>query len=61
MNNQCLFITASEIRELLGISKTCAYKLVRQLNAELEEKGFIVVHGRTNRQYFNERLYRKVA
>lgn len=61
MDNQCMFIKADEIRELLGVSRAYAYKLIKQLNAELEEKGFIVISGKTNRQYFNERLYRKVA
>ena len=34
-----------------------AYKLIRQLNEELRDKGFITIAGRVNRQYFNERLY----
>lgn len=57
MNNQCMFITADEIRKLMGVSRAYAYKLIKQLNAELEAKGFIVVSGKTNRQYFNARLY----
>ena len=57
MNNQCMFITADEIRKLMGVSRAYAYKLIKQLNAELEAKGFIVISGKTNRQYFNERLY----
>ena len=34
-----------------------AYKLIKRLNDELKEKGFITISGRVNRQYFNERLY----
>lgn len=41
----------------LGVSKPYAYKLIRQLNEELKDKGFITIAGRVNRQYFNERLY----
>ena len=41
----------------VGVSKPYAYKLIRQLNKELKDKGFITIAGRINRQYFNERLY----
>ncbi len=51
------FIRADEVAEELGISKPYAYKLIRKLNEELKEKGFITIAGRINRQYFNERLY----
>ena len=49
------FIRAEEVADELGVSKPYAYKLIRQLNEELKDKGFIA--GRVNRQYFNERLY----
>lgn len=51
------FIRADEIAKELGISKPYAYKLIRKLNDELKEKGFVTISGRVNRQYFNERLY----
>lgn len=37
-----LFIHAAEVAEALGISRPYAYKLVRELNKELEEKGFLI-------------------
>ncbi|MDE5772805.1 MAG: helix-turn-helix domain-containing protein [Ruminococcus sp.] len=51
------FIKADEVAEMLEISKTHAYKIIRQLNDELEAKGFITISGRVSRQYFLERLY----
>ena len=39
----------------LGISKSYAYKIVQKLNAELAEKGYMVISGRVNKQYFTER------
>ena len=45
MKNE-LFVTAGEVAQELGVSKPFAYKLVRQLNEELEEKGFITIHNR---------------
>ena len=51
------FIRAEEVAEELGISKPYAYKIIRQLNEELQSKGFITISGRVSRQYFSERLY----
>lgn len=55
MNNK--FICAEEVAQELNVSKPYAYKLIKRLNDELKEKGFITISGRVNRQYFNERLY----
>lgn len=51
------FIKADEVAEMLEISKAHAYKIIRQLNDELEAKGFITISGRVSHQYFLERLY----
>ena len=51
------FICAEEVAQELSVSKPYAYKLIRQLNEELKEKGFITISGRVNRQYFYEILY----
>ena len=55
MTNQ--FMRAEEAAKELGISKSFAYKLIRQLNQELREKGFLTISGRVNKDYFQERLY----
>ena len=55
--NNTLFVTAGEIAEELGISKPFAYKLVRQMNEELEAKGFITIAGRVSRKYYEEKFY----
>ena len=54
---QGVFITAQEVAELLGISKSKAYTIVRELNEELSAKGFITVAGRVSRKFFEERFY----
>lgn len=54
------FIKVDEVAEMLEISKAHAYKIIRQLNDELEAKGFITISGRVSRQYFLERLYGNV-
>lgn len=55
MNNQML--RAADVARELDVSESYAYKVIRQLNKELKEKGFITIAGRINRQYFNERIY----
>lgn len=51
------FIRVDEVAQELSVSKPYAYKLIKKLNNELREKGFITIAGRINRQYFYERLY----
>lgn len=51
------FIRVDEVAKELDVSTSYAYKLIRQLNNELKAKGFVVIAGRVNRQYFNERFY----
>lgn len=54
---QSLYYTANEVKEMLGISRGHAYKIVKQLNDELTSKGFIVVAGRVPKKYFAEHFY----
>ena len=41
----------------MGVSKSHAYKLVRELNQELKAKGFLIVAGKVSRTFFEERFY----
>ena len=45
------------LMQILGISRSAAYKLMRQINSELEKKGYIVIRGKVSRKYFEERIY----
>jgi len=56
MSNE-LFIKVDAVAEELGISKSCAYKIVQKLNGELKLKNYITVSGRVSRKYFQERVY----
>ena len=55
MANQ--FMRADEVAKELGISRSYAYKLIRQLNKELKAAGCIVINGRVDRRFFHEHLY----
>ena len=52
-----LFVRAEEVAGALGISKPYAYKLVREMNEELKQKGFLIIPGRVSRRYFEEKFY----
>ena len=51
------FLNAEQIADELGISKPFAYKVIRELNEELKEKGFVIIAGRISTKYFEERFY----
>ncbi len=50
------FMRVEEVAQELKISESHAYRIMRQLNKELREKGMITISGRVSRQYFMERL-----
>jgi len=50
------FIRADYIAEELGVSMPYAYKIIRKLNAELKEMGYMTVAGRVSKKYFLEKV-----
>ena len=52
-----LFVKTEEIAKELGVSKSYAYKVVREMNEELKGKGYITIPGRVSRQFFREKFY----
>jgi hypothetical protein len=52
-----IFVTADEVARELRVSKPYAYKLIREMNAELKKQGFLTISGKVSRQYFSERIY----
>ena len=51
------FLTAQDVMEMLGVSLSYSYKLIRRLNAEREADGFVTIKGRVSTQYFMKRIY----
>lgn len=56
MTNAVL-IDAAEVAQILDVSKAFAYKVVRELNEELKNKGFITIASKVSRKYFEEKFY----
>lgn len=57
MQQRSSFYKVDDIKNILGISTSKAYKIIQQLNKELKEKGYIAVAGRVPVKYFNEKYY----
>ena len=52
-----IFISVKEICKTLSVSELKAYSIVRDLNKELSDKGYMILPGRVSRRYFEKRFY----
>ncbi len=52
-----MFLDATEIMEILGVSRSYAYGLIRKLNGELKKTGYHVIQGKVDRKFFYEQFY----
>lgn len=50
------FMTVDEVAEELSVSKSYAYKVIRELNVEMKKLGYLTVNGRVNTNYFYKKL-----
>lgn len=51
------YIKAQEIISVIPVSITTAYRIIRELNRELERQGYRVIRGKCPRRYFYERYH----
>lgn len=59
--NEKLYLNANEVAILLGVSLGTSYRLIRRLNNELEDKGYITFAGKLPKKYLEERYFGGVA
>lgn len=52
-----LYLTANDISQILGISKSRSYVLIRECNNELKERGYLTIAGKVSTKYFSEKYY----
>ena len=53
--------TAKDISRIFAVSESKAYSIIKELNEELQKKGFRTVRGRVSSVYFEERFFGKEA
>lgn len=51
------FLRAEDVAIMLGVSTVTGYRIIKQLNDQLKEQGYIVVAGKISKRYFNEKVY----
>lgn len=49
-------IGVKEVMETLSISKPMAYKLIREINEELKENGYLTIQAKVNEDYLLKRF-----
>ena len=50
------FMTVDEVAAELRVSKSKAYEVVRELNAEMEKQGYLTIRGRVNAAFFHKKV-----
>lgn len=51
-----MLLNVEQVQKLLSVPQSTAYKIIRDLNAELKEHGYIVLRGRVEEKYLKERF-----
>lgn len=59
MKQKSVLITAGEVAEVLQVSRNKSYQIINELNKNMvkENPSYIVIRGKANRRYFEERVY----
>lgn len=51
------YLKMEDVKEIIGVSDSKAYKIIQALNKELKSKGYIVVAGKVPTKFFKEKYY----
>ena len=46
-----IYYDANDVQKLLNVKRTRAYAIIKELNANLEKAGKLVIRGRVNKRY----------
>ncbi|MDE5696302.1 MAG: transcriptional regulator [Lachnospiraceae bacterium] len=50
-------LNVKDVMQLLEVSESKSYDIIRTLNRELASKGYLTIPGKVSRAYFEEKLY----
>ncbi|WP_238917215.1 transcriptional regulator [Clostridium sp. YIM B02555] len=51
------YLKMEDVKEIIGVSESKAYKIIQALNKELKSNGYIVVAGKVPTKFFKEKYY----
>ena len=57
VNVTSTYLTATQVMEILGVSRATAYKTIHELNEELQQNGYRIIAGKVPAKYFEEKYY----
>ena len=52
-----LYYDVNEVAEMLGLSVSTTYKIMREMNKELKSMGYITVAGKCPVQFFKQKFF----
>ncbi len=51
------YLIVTDVMRLLGVKQSKAYQIIRKLNKELENQGYLTISGKVSENYFYDRFY----
>ena len=55
--NEKIYYNAEEVSKMLGVSMGKSYKILRGMNKDLADRGFLTIAGKIPVEYFKEKWY----
>lgn len=55
--NKNAYVDVKEVSQLLGVSQSKAYQIIKQLNDDLKKDGYLTIAGKVSRAYFYKKWY----
>lgn len=52
-----IFYSAEEVADMLDVSMSQAYTMIKKWNKELADRGFVTIAGKVNKKYLQEKIY----
>lgn len=51
------FLNVRDVESILEVSESKAYDIIRKLNEELQEQGYLTIAGKVSAAFFEKKLY----
>lgn len=51
------FLDVNDVQKTMGVSRSMAYQIIRELNMDLQKAGYLTVRGKISASYFEEKTH----
>ncbi len=55
--NEKIYYSAEDVANMLGVSMGKSYKILKEMNQDLQKRGFLTIAGKIPVEYFKEKWY----